>query len=494
MRLRSYNKELKTSTSMLIDVFNNIVIDRRDRQDNIQKQIAVPCLYGTRSRILKSTENRGKTLKPPLIAISITNIARDETRVHSVNDELRLEVGGYGDIKNKVGIPVNIDYKFSVVTKFQEDMDQIYGNFVPFMNPDIYVVWPHPNGLGNIKSQIIWQGDFSIEYPEEIDPADPWRVYADATFTFKTWIFPGLAGKQDDAPLIKQINFCDGTILDEFGEVHPATHLNKFYEVPNFMSVDEYREIVEDGQIEYPNYDFLQLSAELDNYWMDVYGILSGTVLNPKLSGELITLLDNIDNPHLKLQAKGGLLADGIKNVDFADLWENMLSGNLSACFDLNDFDSTVSAINVLCSSAPIEDNPDLQQTYFISSTSIEFAFGQYCIIGQVDHVSDCTWTGCIAGTPLERTRGEPFTSEATLVFDDNKFCPSWRLEFFGGACVLKGISNPSVPMGLYKKQNQTALVTTSEVLLFCIKLLEDGTLNIYEASSIQNLEDCEID
>ena len=181
MRLRSYNKELKIATSMLIDVFNNIVIDRRDRQDNVQKRIAVPCLYGTRSRILKSSENRGKTLKPPIIAISITNISRDTARVHSVNDELRLEIPGHTDIKCKVGVPVNIDYKFSVVTKFQEDMDQIYGNFVPFMNPDIYVVWPHPNGLGNIKTQIIWQGDFSIEYPEEIDPADPWRVYADAT-------------------------------------------------------------------------------------------------------------------------------------------------------------------------------------------------------------------------------------------------------------------------------------------------------------------------
>ena len=57
MKYRSYNKEIKIANAMLRDIFNGIVIDRRDKHDNVQKEIVVPCVNGTRSRILKSMEN-----------------------------------------------------------------------------------------------------------------------------------------------------------------------------------------------------------------------------------------------------------------------------------------------------------------------------------------------------------------------------------------------------------------------------------------------------
>ena len=48
-----------------------------------------------------------------------------------------LNVDGHFDIRNMIANPININYQVSILTKYQEDLDQILGNFVPFFNPDV---------------------------------------------------------------------------------------------------------------------------------------------------------------------------------------------------------------------------------------------------------------------------------------------------------------------------------------------------------------------
>ena len=131
MLQRSYNKEIVIATRMFMDVFNDIVIDRRDNQDTIQKTIKVPCIYGARSRMLKALENRGNTLRLPLIAVSIVGFTRDESRAHSVNIFKQLNVDGHFDIRNMIGNPININFQVSILTKYQEDLDQILVRIAP---------------------------------------------------------------------------------------------------------------------------------------------------------------------------------------------------------------------------------------------------------------------------------------------------------------------------------------------------------------------------
>lgn len=355
MLTRSYNKEIVIATRMFMDVFNDIVIDRRDNLDTIQKTIKVPCVYGARSRMLKSLENRANTLKLPLIAVSIAGFSRDEGRAHSVNIFKQLNVDGHFDIRNMVANPININYQVSILTKYQEDLDQILGNFVPFFNPDIYITWPNPYGGDNIKSQISWDGDFGITYPEDIGENEPWRTLAEGTFTFKTWMFPGMgapAGSTGsdsnypfDAPLIFNINLCkeppNGNLVTGFvsgdfvisGQIDVGG-LNSFYDVPLTQTFDNYIENISSGLIHEPNFDNNPISGALiDNtLWQSTSGLLSGVVLNPNLSGDLVTLIDNFTNPNLELITKAGYFTKAMKTVNYLPIWNASLSGYLSGC------------------------------------------------------------------------------------------------------------------------------------------------------------------
>jgi hypothetical protein len=262
MRKRSYNGEIKTATAQILDVFNNITIDRRD-STGVQKLIHVPCIYGNRSRVLKSMENKNKTLKIPLIVISKGSLSRDTMRVADTNNGLLFQSGiadGYDILKNRPQ-PMNIDFEMTVITKYEDDMDQIISNFIPMMLPDIYVVWPNPKQIGkNLKSQIVWDGSINYEYPMEVGETDPYRVITTTNFTYKTWIFPGLGEDPDDGPVIHKMNYCPNLLTIEDGNYG----LDRWYDVPMGMSVDQYAEQVVCGLIKMdrtrPNWDWLPCS------------------------------------------------------------------------------------------------------------------------------------------------------------------------------------------------------------------------------------------
>jgi hypothetical protein len=283
MKYRSYNKEIKIAHAMLRDVFHGITIDRRDRKDNVQKEIIVPCMNGTRSRILKSMEDRNKTLMLPVMTLGMDGLYRDTDRVHSINEVLQ-SVNGVNeiDLRDGIAVPINLSFTLSIVTKYQEDMDQIIGNFIPFFNPDVYVTYPAPNNIGNIKSQILWDGTVSINHNEEITERENERIVAETTFLMKIWIFPGLDdGTYVSDKLIYKINFMYEDVEREI----TAGQLNAFYDVPHNESFIDFEEDILDGKIKYPAFDIVQYPHPRDRTEI--------AEISPYLTPEEIIILEN---------------------------------------------------------------------------------------------------------------------------------------------------------------------------------------------------------
>jgi hypothetical protein len=263
MKYRSYNKEIKIAHAMLRDIFHGIIIDRRDKNEEVQKEIRIPCVNGSRSRILKSMENRNKTLKLPLMTLTMDGMYRDEARVHSVNNVVQNEFGTADlDLRNHIAVPMNLSFTLSTITKYQEDMDQIIGNFIPFFNPDLYVSYPAPYNIGNINAQIVWDGTIGIDHSDSVAETDPERIIAETKFIMKIWLFPGI----DDGvtpledKLIYKINFWYGTVEKEI----TAGELNAFYDVPHNISFTEFEEKIVDGDILYPEFDIVQVPHPRD--------------------------------------------------------------------------------------------------------------------------------------------------------------------------------------------------------------------------------------
>lgn len=195
-----------------------------------------------------------------------------------------------------------------------------------------------PNGNGNIKAPFTWAGDINIEYPVDIDDAEPYRIVAETNFTLKMWVHPGMWNTQLDEPLIYNINLCNGEPAIS-GEI-TNNLLQGFYDVPMAMDMTEFCENASSGLILPPNIDTYPISGAVQgSYFQTVYGELSGEVYNPNDRNDLLVLIDNVDNPDLSLFTQGhgyahpGQLSKPMQEVDFEPIWRSMLSGSLSGCY-----------------------------------------------------------------------------------------------------------------------------------------------------------------
>jgi len=368
MKFVSYNKEMRSATGQLMDVFDNIRIKRIVNDETGTpigvRTINVPCVYGPRSRILKSLENRNATLKVPLTALSMTGVSWDQARVHSVNKVLEFKEGSRINLDHNIATPITISYTFSAVAKYMRDLEQILSNFIAIMNPDIYITWVSP--AGNVKSRVTWEGNVAIDNAENIEMRNPYRLTATTNFIVKTWIFPGESPTYESDVRIKTINYhnyggydSDGNFeidgdYTEDGEVAQENVFGRWYDNKTYTdSMDDFYDMIKEGKIKAPNYDTQPILDSVSGVWLDnLYGIISGNVYDFTVSGDLQYLFNNYDNPNLSITS---ISEDGIHitptlfndgtSVDWKDVWARMLSGDLSfstLSADYNDYNYLV--------------------------------------------------------------------------------------------------------------------------------------------------------
>lgn len=188
--------------TQFIAAFDDVVISRYNKDRQEQDKINVRYIYAPKERVMYDIMNENKTITLPAIAVSITGINRDETRVFNKLDGFYYQ-GTVGEEKTsthiKSPIPVNISLKVSVLSRYQTDMDQIISNFVPFCNPYVIVSWKVPTAFDltneqEIRSEILWDGNISMSYPTELTSSKKARVTADTNFTIKGWLFKDTTG------------------------------------------------------------------------------------------------------------------------------------------------------------------------------------------------------------------------------------------------------------------------------------------------------------
>lgn len=194
MEIQSFNAELAIANLMFKKIFNNISIEHT-LSSGEKKQIKVNCVFGQRSRILKSHENpelKGN-FKLPMIAINRTGYARNGERLNNLHNEVKYEESGKKRNYNLLTpIPIDISYDVCIMSKTPSDIDQIASNFMVFFNSDIYVSCVHPKYEGVVlNNQIIMSDSISEEHPDELDSTADDFITATFQFTFKTYLFGG---------------------------------------------------------------------------------------------------------------------------------------------------------------------------------------------------------------------------------------------------------------------------------------------------------------
>jgi hypothetical protein len=203
MKNYTFNWEVQTLIEQFVGAFNDVIIKRYDKNENIVSPLSgdkVLFVYSPKQRVysnLNSPAAGGLTV--PVIAVNLSSIARDQSRVFNKIEGFNVEF----DAKDKTGsyvlpmlqpVPVNIGVEMTIITRYQADMDQILTNFIPYCDPYIVISWKLP-GLKNsnvpyeIRSEVLWNGNIALQYPNDLQGTQPYRVTATTSFTIKGWMF-----------------------------------------------------------------------------------------------------------------------------------------------------------------------------------------------------------------------------------------------------------------------------------------------------------------
>ena len=191
-----------------MSAFDETIVKRYNSKRQPTKSFQPRYVYAHKQRVVHDIINKSQHIQLPVVAISVDSIARDPGRVFNKIDGFQFpqsySVDTIGRQYDKVPPvnPVNIEVTMSILTKYQNDLDQIITNFAPYTNPYIILSWRIPQAersldpfidkdapIQELRSEVLWNGTINMSYPKDLRADSPYRVSADTGFIIKGWLF-----------------------------------------------------------------------------------------------------------------------------------------------------------------------------------------------------------------------------------------------------------------------------------------------------------------
>jgi hypothetical protein len=176
---------------MFASAMDDITIKRYNKYREPQDSIRCRFVYAPKQRVLADLLDKAQNLQLPVIALTNGGISRDPNRVfNKIQGSYMTSTNPTLTNKLLQPVPIDLNINMTILTRFQEDYDQIVTNFVPYFDPYIIVSWRTPSMPDyEIRSQVIWSGNITATYPYDINSAQVARVEGTTSFTFKGWLF-----------------------------------------------------------------------------------------------------------------------------------------------------------------------------------------------------------------------------------------------------------------------------------------------------------------
>jgi hypothetical protein len=196
---KTYHYEIHDLLTQFIAAMDDVVISRYNKNREEKEQIKVRYVHAPKERVLYDIINKAQNITVPVISVSVSDIQRDENRVFNKIEgfysPVKREVHGQFTAQIPMPVPINLTVNLNILTNYQSDMDQIISNFVPYSNPYIVISWRLPDGFGlelinEIRSEVLWNGNISVEYPIDLEASGKPRFSASTSFVIKGWLFP----------------------------------------------------------------------------------------------------------------------------------------------------------------------------------------------------------------------------------------------------------------------------------------------------------------
>lgn len=197
----SFHFEIQKMIQGFMSAFDDTVIKRYNK-DRVEKdQIQVRYVYGPKHRVLHDLTNKARHIQLPAVSVELNSVRRASERsfnkLYGDYRQIGLDNETIDHVNNYVPqpVPININVTMSIIAKYQDDIDQIVSNFVPFTDPYVVISWKLPEGFipseetTEIRSHIKWDEVINYDYPTDLDKETPYRLTADTTFEIEGWLF-----------------------------------------------------------------------------------------------------------------------------------------------------------------------------------------------------------------------------------------------------------------------------------------------------------------
>ena len=187
MKNYTFHGELKDLITQFIGAMDESIVKRYDEDGIIHKEIEVRYTYAPKTRTLHWLVNKQQHITLPVVSCWIDGISRDNSRVfNKIDGPTYLD---QDDMTPLQPVPIDITMNIAMLAKYQNDMDQMVSNFVPYFDPYIILSWKHPKIDKELRSEVLWDGNLAYNYPTDIQATESYRVGVDTSFTIKGWLF-----------------------------------------------------------------------------------------------------------------------------------------------------------------------------------------------------------------------------------------------------------------------------------------------------------------
>lgn len=213
-----YNESIRRTIIGFGTLFNNIELQRNDKEGNVVQTVKVPLAYGPAEKFLARVEadpnldnRRATQIQLPRISFEMTTISYDSSRKMSPVQLCQSPKSGdtQKTYSHYLPVPYNLDFQLSIISKNNDDAVQILEQILPYFQPHFSITINMLNQtneykdipivLTNIGIQDDYEGDFTVRR----------TLIHTLNFTAKSYIY----GPVTTPEIIKKVNVDIGTAI-----------------------------------------------------------------------------------------------------------------------------------------------------------------------------------------------------------------------------------------------------------------------------------------
>ena len=219
-----YNEGLRRLTIAFGQIFNDVVVQNKDKNDSVVKRFKVPLAYAPKEKFIvrltqqPDLQDQQFSTILPRMGFQITNLQYDASRKLNKLEKIRMpKTDGTANEQSKKmdfnfsPVPYNITYQLFIFTATAENGLQIVEQIVPYFQPD-YTVTINMIPDMNIKRDVpIVLGDIQYEDNYDGDFNARRAVIYTMEFTAKTYLY----GPTTNANVVRKVQSDLGSGTEE---------------------------------------------------------------------------------------------------------------------------------------------------------------------------------------------------------------------------------------------------------------------------------------